>query len=738
MTRTGKVLVGASGFILLSLVAVVIFVSSFDWNRLKPTINQKVSAELQRPFAIRGNLSVDWSREGEGPGWCGWIPWPHIHAEDLVLGNPTTLISTQESRDAQSAQGTPLSDAFPTGEMVTLKRIDASLAPLSLLSKEVRIPRLWLTQPDIHLQRLANGNNNWTFNLTNTSTDSASWSVDIGDIIFDRGEITLKDAILQADLLAVIDPLAKALPFAQVTGVRRGASINSVTSTHSVNTTTPVNTTTATATTNPVTETVKSTTPDYLFGWKVDGQYQGQPLAGSGKIGGMISMNDANVPFPLQADMRYGSTLVAVVGTLTDPGNLAGLDLQLVLSGTSLDNLYPLLDVVLPATPPYQTEGHLSARLKQAGGAVYHYENFNGKIGDSDIHGDLTYTDSQPRPKLAGQVDSEKLRFTDLAPLIGADSNQEKALRGERNRQPGNKVLPTETFDTKSWGVMDADVTYTAKRIERDKSLPLSDLYTHVVLKEGMLLLDPLRFGMAGGDLAATLRLDSHQIPMNGKVDLHVRRIQLKALLPQVQAMRSSLGRLSGDASFIAAGNSVAGLLATSNGNVRLLLSQGQISRSLMELLGLNVGNYLVAKLFGDDTVKINCAVADITLRNGVATPNVFVFDTENAIINITGNANFATERLNLSIDPESKGLRILTLRSPLYVKGTFKRPDVGVKTGALIARGAVAAALGVALTPAAALLALISPVKVKRISAPRYCEKYSKRNNVLLHREVR
>ncbi len=120
--------------------------------------------------------------------------------------------------------------------------------------------------------------------------------------------------------------------------------------------------------------------------------------------------------------------------------------------------------------------------------------------------------------------------------------------------------------------------------------------------------------------------------------------------------MRSSLGRLSGDASFIAAGNSVAGLLATSNGNVRLLLSQGQISRSLMELLGLNVGNYLVAKLFGDDTVKINCAVADITLRNGVATPNVFVFDTENAIINITGNANFATERLNLSIDPESKG----------------------------------------------------------------------------------
>ncbi|QJW53155.1 hypothetical protein HL670_00005 [Serratia plymuthica] len=62
-----------------------------------------------------------------------------------------------------------------------------------------------------------------------------------------------------------------------------------------------------------------------------------------------------------------------------------------------------------------------------------------------------------------------------------------------------------------------------------------------------------------------------------------------------------------------------------------------------------------------------------------------------------------------MSIDPESKGMRVLTLRSPLYVKGTFKNPDAGVKAGPLIARGAAAVALGVVLTPAAALL-LVSP----------------------------
>lgn len=191
---------------------------------------------------------------------------------------------------------------------------------------------------------------------------------------------------------------------------------------------------------------------------------------------------------------------------------------------------------------------------------------------------------------------------------------------------------------------------------------------------------------------------------------MHARKLQLKQLLPNVEAMKRSLGQMNGDARLTGSGNSVAELLATSNGDLRLLINNGVISRSLMEILGLNVGNYLVAQLFGDDVVGINCAAADVGIRSGVAAPRLFVFDTENAVINITGNTNLATERLDLSIDPESKGMRVLTLRSPLYVKGTFKHPDAGVKAGPLIARGAAAVALGAVLTPAAALLALVSP----------------------------
>jgi uncharacterized protein involved in outer membrane biogenesis len=685
MTRTGKTVSWIVGVLVVVLAVLTILIITFDWNRLKPTINQKVSTELNRPFAIRGDLGVDWSRKREEGGWRAWVPWPHIHAEDIVLGNPENIPATKDLGD----------------NMVTLQRVDASIAPLALLGKEVRIPRIWLKQPNASLQRLANGDNNWTFNLANSEQKEpqqppSNWSVNINDIVFDRGQIDYKDVPLKADFRAVIDTLGKPLPFSEVTGEKAKKVVAGKERKES----------------QDVEKTNTKDVPDYVFGWKVEGKYHGEALAGSGKVGGILSLKDAAIPFPLQADVRSGDTRVVVAGTLLDPMNLGSLDLQLKLSGQTLSDLYGLTGVLLPQTPPYSTDGHLTAKLHEKGGAYYHYQNFNGKIGDSDIHGSLAYRASKPRPKLTGEVVSKQLRFADLAPLIGADSNADKAKRGETTRQPADRVLPVEKFDTKNWDVMDADIKYSAKRIEHGKSLPLSDLNTHLVLDNGELLLDPLRFGVAGGSLNSTVRLEGNKSPMHGRVDMHARNFQLKELLPNVEAMRKSLGQLNGDAKLTGTGNSVAALLGTSNGEMRLLINDGVISRSLMEILGLNVGNYLVAQLFGDDEVAINCAAADVSIKDGVGSPRLFVFDTENAIINISGTTNFANERLDLSIDPQSKGMRILTLRSPLYVKGTFKKPDAGVKTGPLIARGAAAVALGAVLAPAAALLALISPSK--------------------------
>ncbi len=405
-----------------------------------------------------------------------------------------------------------------------------------------------------------------------------------------------------------------------------------------------------------------------------------------------------------------GDTRVELAGTLTDPLNLGALDLRMKLAGTSLGNLYPLTGVTLPDSPAYATDGHLSAQLRDPAGAKFQYQDFNGKIGDSDIHGNLTYVASQPRPKLTGALVSNQLLFSDLAPLIGADSNAEQKARGGDSKQPADKVLPVEEFRTERWRDMDADVEFTGKRIVRSADLPFTDLYTHLVLDDGHLSLEPLRFGVAGGKLDAQIRLNGQATPLEGRAKLTARNFKLKQLFPTFELMKTSFGELNGDADIAGRGNSVAALLGSANGELKMLINDGAISRSLMEIAGLNVGNYVIGKMFGDKEVKINCAAADFGIKTGLATSRLFVFDTENAIIYIDGTANMASEQLDLTITPESKGLRLFSLRSPLYVQGKFIKPEAGVKAVPLMLRGAGMVALGVIAGPAAGLLALVAP----------------------------
>lgn len=663
MTRPPKIFAWTFASLVVLLAILVLIIVFFDWNRIKPTINSKVSEELHRPFAINGNLAVVWQRELDEGGWRAWVPWPHVVAEDLSLGNP------EWSKQPQ---------------MVTLKRVELRLSPLALLAQRVAIPRIDLTEPNADLQRLADGRANWTFKFDpkDPNAEPSNWVVDIGAIGFDKGHVTLDDQSLKTQLDLIIDPLGKPIPFGEIVGDKAAK-----------------------------TALEKGAAPqDYAFALKVKGQYHGQKLAGDGKVGGLLALQDSARPFPLQAQVKIADTSVELAGTLTDPLNLGALDLRLKLAGSSLGNLYPLTGVTLPDTPPYATDGHLIAKLHEAGGAVFRYEAFNGKIGESDIHGSLAYVASEPRPKLSGSLLSNQLLFADLAPLIGADSNAKQKARGGESKQPADKVLPVEEFKTERWRDMDADVEFTGKRIVHSEKLPFNDLYTHLVLTDGVLSLEPLRFGVAGGKLDAQIRLNGRTEPLEGNAKLTARGFKLKQLFPTFEPMKTSFGELNGDADINGRGNSVAKLLGSANGNLKMLINDGAISRELMELAGLNVGNYVVGKIFGDKEVKINCAAADFDIKTGLATTRLFVFDTENAIIYIDGTANMATEQLDLTVTPESKGWRLISLRSPLYVRGKFIKPDAGVKAVPLMLRGAGMVALGVIAAPAAGLLALVAP----------------------------
>ena len=714
--KIGKIVAWFFGILALLIAVLVVVFLTFDWNRARPWVDDKVSQAIGRQFHITGDLKLGWQRPVTETGWKRWVPWPRFTAQKITVANPEWAKQPY---------------------FATLDEINFQVALLPLLAHDIVIPSINLVNPAVDLERLKDNRNNWTFKFKQ-STEPSTWNLRLHDIAFAKGNIAYADEVTKADMQAVVDTLGQAVPIGEVmkqqeeasrkssaemvgkSGAQKldkqataaaaseasAASAASAAAAASGEKANPASTSAANSITTK--EGPKPPVPPYGIGWTLKGTYNKTAVSGEGKVGGVLAVQDAARPFPVQADVRIGDTHIALVGTVTDPAHLAALDLRLWLQGVSMAHLYPITGVTLPETPPYATEGRLVGQFRKEG-SVFKYENFTGRVGGSDINGSLVYAGRKPRPLLSGELVSRLLQFSDLAPIIGADSNASKAKRGEEKKQPSSKALPTEEFKTDRWKAIDTDVKFTGRRIIKDPDLPITDLYTHVIMKDGVLSLEPLKFGVAGGSLASNIHLDGSAMPLKGRISTQARHLKLKQLFPNVKTMQSALGEVNGDAALSATGNSPAALAATSNGEVKALITDGTVSRLYMEAAGLNVANVVYEKLWGKRDVKINCAAADFVVTDGVLDSRVFALDTDDAVINVDGTIDLKTEAMDLGIHPHTKGLRIFSLRSPLYVKGTFKDPHVGVSAGALAVRGAAAVGLGL-INPFAALIPLIAP----------------------------
>lgn len=431
--------------------------------------------------------------------------------------------------------------------------------------------------------------------------------------------------------------------------------------------------------------------------YAVDGRQAKIRFQGQAWTGGLLTLRDTETAFPFKGDLQVGNarsgTRVQAEGSVTDVLGDAAFDVRLAISGPSLSTLYPTLPLVLPTTPPYRLAGrmHLQDRL-------YRLDELSGRIGESDIRGNAVFDARSARNKLTAKLQSNRLALADLGATIGVG---DQAAAGN-----ARGVLPDATFDVPRMNAMDADVTLVARQVVVRRDLPFDEFRAHVLLDEGVLRLDPLNFGFAGGNLVSTVVLDARQRPMVATAAADLRRIELGRLVPAVNNERVTTGLLGAQLRLQGRGQSVAELLGSSNGTLAAAMAGGQISRVAVAAASLDGGKLLPLLFTGDQPVEIRCAALAMGVKDGVAGTQLMVGDFTTARVDGSGTIDLASEQLDLRIEVLPKKPSLLSLRAPLQVTGTFSDPVVGVGAEALM-RGGAAVALAF-VNPLAALLPLI------------------------------
>ncbi|MFN0315318.1 MAG: AsmA family protein [Burkholderiales bacterium] len=443
--------------------------------------------------------------------------------------------------------------------------------------------------------------------------------------------------------------------------------------------------------------------------FSAQGKYKGLPFTARGSGGPVLALRDESSPYPLKVDATIGHTRARADGTITGLVKPTAMDLRLALSGDSLEQLVPLLGIAFPETRAYSAEGHL---LHSAN--TWRYEKFSGVIGDSDIAGTLRIETGGKRPAMKADLVSKVLDFADLGPLIGVrpGSRQlsrkgEAPLTQEALASSRARVLPDIPFNTSRWKTADAEVTLKASTIRRAKALPLDDFVTHLSLRDSVLKLDPLDFGVAGGHLNGVISLDGREDPIRAHAQMRARKLLIAKLFPAADLSKSGVGQVNGEFDLSGKGNSVGRMLASSKGKVALVIASGEISKLMMEKAGVHLWEVLKLRVAGDKLVKLHCGVASFDVREGTMHASALIFDTEITTLSGSGTIDLGRETLDLTLKQKTKRFSPFALRSPVHVRGSFTKPEVSADTGRVATRALGAIALG-AVNPLLALIPLI------------------------------
>ncbi|HJR74581.1 MAG TPA: AsmA family protein [Luteimonas sp.] len=540
--------------------------------------------------------------------------------------------------------------------MAAIDRMELRLElwPALIKRREVLIPELRLTKPDAYLETGPDGKGNWVF-----GPDTGGEPPQFRRLWVDEGRLRFVDARgktdIDIDLQSREARRAGAAPSIEVDG---------------------------------------------------DGRWKGNPFKLSGRAESPLELANADEPYRIDLRASAGPTRAHARGTLLDPLRLRGFDLRFALAGKNLDDLYPLIGVAIPPTPPY----HFDGRLTHIGN-TWRYDGFTGKVGNSDLGGYAHVITGKARPFLKADLVSRRLDFDDLAGFVGSGRKSEgadstnpelQALAAKQEASP--KVLPDTPYQLEKLRAMDADVRLKAARINAP-SLPIDDMDAHLFLDAGVLRLQPLNFGVADGDIRSNIRMDARQATILTRADVTMRGLSLPKLMPNGTLAQESIGKLGGKLDVAAQGNSIAKMLGSADGDIAVGMGQGQVSKLLMKLAGLNLAGAIRTKLAGDKPIPIRCAFGDFAVKDGVMTTRALAFDTTDTIVIGSGTVNLREETLDLTMRPRPKGRSLLSLRVPLYVDGTFKNPNVRPDYARIGLRGGVALALA-AIAPPAALLA--------------------------------
>ncbi|EQB00019.1 hypothetical protein L485_13930 [Sphingobium baderi LL03] len=402
------------------------------------------------------------------------------------------------------------------------------------------------------------------------------------------------------------------------------------------------------------------------------------------------------------------NNIVDIAGVLPSIADVENVPLQTRARGRDLSELLWIIGVAIPSTRTYALKAQL-VKDKE----TFRFTGLSGTFGNSDLAGRLTVTNGQ-RLRLDSALTTRRLDIVDAAPFIGYNpdivaSKGAVAAAAATGAGP-QRVLPEAALPVATMQRFDAALKWTIG-VVRSRNVPVSNIDLTLALDRGRLALSPLTFSMARGNVASDLIFDTRSRPAANSYDIRLAPTPMGRLLAGYGvAEAGTTGMVSGRIKLDGRGDTIHDALSTASGRIAFVMPRGSFWTRNVQLSELDVGTFAYKMFQGrlKEPVAINCGLIAFTVRNGIAAADPILIDTRKNVILGRGGFSFRTEAVDLAIRADGKKFSLFSGQSPVGLGGTFARPSLNVISPELLGRAGAGLGLAIVATPLAGVLTFV------------------------------
>ena len=408
-----------------------------------------------------------------------------------------------------------------------------------------------------------------------------------------------------------------------------------------------------------------------------------------------------------------GSRLIGN-GVMPQPFNLQVLEATFEGAGEDMKDLYFLTGLKFPDTGTYRLAGRFTRQ-----GLQMRFTDLDAKSGRSDIRGSVLIDISlSPPSHVEADLRSQLLRVSDLG--------RQAAGQAPKPVEKQGRVLPDTPFRLTGVRRGDTVVNFHAQTVEAGP-VALRTVAARVSVDHGSISVAPLSAVLWDGKITGELKFDATREVPAAQVELRAANVKLGEFERERSRPPGADNRSAGADSGVDVrppavdgplqariklkghGNSIHELASNANGRVTAVLPHGALRASLAELAGFDLRSLGLMVTGNKEDTAIRCGVASFDAQDGKLTAQTPVIDTEPVLITGEGTIDLGSETLDLRFQGRPKHPR-LRVRAPLLVRGTLAHPSFSIDPKKPAAQAGGAVALGMLLTPVAAVLAFVDP----------------------------